>query len=309
MKRAIVTGATGMIGWNLIKYLVGKDIEVLAIVNPASTRKGYISGCKYVTIIESDLKDLMQIPIEKHYDYFFHLGWKGTHGNAREDLYMQEENVRNSLIAADFAYKAGCSVFVGAGSQAEYGSGYRQKLNGNLPARPETGYGIGKYMAGIMTGKRCHQLGIRHVWVRILSVYGPGDGMHTMVMSGIRKMLDGVSPDYTKGEQQWDYLYVKDAVEALYLLAEYGMDQKVYCLGSGKARPLREYIMDIRDLVNPDLKVKIGALPYPENQVMYLCADIVELEQDIGFTAKTPFVDGIRETIQWLREKGTYEKD
>lgn len=307
--RAIVTGATGMIGWNLIEYLAERNVEVLAIVNPDSKRKKCISPHKCVTIIESDLKDLLKLTVEKRYDYFFHFGWKGTHGEAREDIYLQEENVKEALLAVDFAHKAGCCVFIGAGSQAEYGSGYQQKLNGSLPAHPETGYGIGKYMAAIVTGKRCEQLNIRHIWVRILSVYGPGDGMHTMVMSGIRQMLDGVIPSYTKGEQEWDYLYVKDAVEALYLLAQYGIHRKIYCLGSGKTRLLKDYIIDIRNAINPDLKVDIGKLPYPNNQAMYLCADIRELQKDTGFSVKTSFEEGILETIKWVREKVANEED
>lgn len=301
--RAIVTGATGMLGWNLIEYLIQRDIEVLAVVNPASQRKDCIPKHKYVTILEMDLRKLPEQALQQTYDYFFHLGWKGTNKELRDDMYLQEENVREALQMVDFAKKAGCSVFVGAGSQAEYGTGMVEKLNGTLPARPETAYGIGKYMAGIMTGKRCRQLKMRHQWVRILSVYGPGDGMNTMVMSGIRKLLKGEVSAYTKAEQQWDYLYVKDAVEALYLIAEKGVDQKIYCLGSGCARPLKDYIFDMRDAVDSKAEIEIGALPYPEYPVMYLCADISELCEDTGFQVKTTFSEGIRETAEWMKGK------
>ncbi len=309
MKKAIVTGATGMLGWNLIEYLVKQGIEVLAIVNPYSTRKDYVPRHKQVHVVECDLNDLACVPVNEKYDAFFHLGWMGTYGEQREDLFLQEKNVRISLEAVELAEKTGCSVFVGAGSQAEYGSKYQVKLTGDLPAKPETGYGIGKYVAGIMTRKRCEQLGIRHEWVRILSVYGPGDGRHTMVMSGIAKLLGGDIPTYTKAEQQWDYLYVKDAVEALYLIAKKGVDGKVYCLGSGQTRELREYIYAIRDAIDPFLQVNIGHLPYPQNQVMYLCADISDLCNDTGFCVKTSFEEGIEETVNWIREKDSYEEN
>ncbi len=310
MMRAIVTGATGMIGWNLIQYLVKQNMEVLALVNPGSSRKDCIIKNPCVTIKECDLDELEQIELDDDpYDYFFHLGWKGTHGAGREDMYIQEENVRNSLCAVDLAAKAGCKVFVGSGSQAEYGSSYAEKLNDSLWPHPQTSYGIGKYMAGIMTRKRCQQLKIRHEWVRILSVYGPGDGLHTMVMSGIIKMLQGETAQYTRGEQQWDYLYVEDAVEALYRVACNGQDGKTYCLGSGRTRKLRDYIKDIQEVVNPTAQVQIGALEYPEGQVMYLCADTTELENDTGFRSHTPFKKGIAQTVNWIREKGIYEKD
>lgn len=301
--RAIVTGATGMLGWNLIEYLIKKNIEVLAVVNPASQRKGCIPKHKCVTILEADLQQLAEQSLQQSYDYFFHLGWRGTHGELREDMYLQEENAKEALKMVDFAKKAGCHVFVGAGSQAEYGVNICAKLSGEIPARPVTAYGIGKYMAGIMTGKRCRQLGMRHQWVRILSVYGPGDGMHTMVMSGIRQLLMGEVPAYTKAEQQWDYLYVKDAVEALYLIASRGVDQKIYCLGSGQTRLLKDYILDIKDAVDPKAEIMLGALPYPEHQVMYLCADISELYKDTGFQVKTTFSEGIQETVEWMKGK------
>ena len=245
--RAIVTGATGMIGWNLIQYLVKQNMEVLALVNPGSSRKDCIIKNSCVTIKECDLDDLEQIELDDDpYDYFFHLGWKGTHGTGREDMYIQEENVRNSLCAVDLAAKTGCKVFVGAGSQAEYGSSYTEKLNDSLWPHPQTGYGIGKYMAGIMTRKRCQQLKIRHEWVRILSVYGPGDGLHTMVMSGIIKMLQGETAQYTRGEQQWDYLYSADAAKALLAAALHGRDASIYPIGSGKVHRLTEYIEKLR---------------------------------------------------------------
>lgn len=307
--KAIVTGATGMIGWNLIKYLTGQGMEVLAIVNPLSKRKGCIPKHKCVTIIECDLSNLMSIELDDVYDQFYHLGWKGTYGESREDLYLQEQNIREALIAVDFAAKAGCKVFVGAGSQAEYGANYNEKLNGSLPARPESGYGIGKYTAGIMTRKRCVQLGIRHQWVRILSIYGPGDGNHTMVMSSVQQMLSGKVPAYTAGEQEWDYLYVEDAAEALYQIAEKGIDQKIYCLGNGNTRLLKDYIRDIRDVAAPSLEIKFGELPYAQHQVMYLCADLTELQNDTGFTVKTEFKEGMRKTLNWVREKVANEKN
>lgn len=309
MKRAIVTGATGMIGWNLIEYLITQHIEVLAIVNPHSVRKDCVPKHELIRLLECDLSDLNSVNVDEKYDYFFHLGWMGTHGTEREDLFLQENNVRIALETVELAARVGCSVYVGAGSQAEYGSGYKVKLTGDLPAKPETGYGIGKYVAGLMTRKRCNQLGIRHEWVRILSIYGPGDGRHTMVMSGIAKMLAGEIPAYTKAEQQWDYLYVKDAVEALYLVATKGVDGKTYCLGSGKTRELKDYILDIRDAISPSLQVEIGELPYPSNQVMYLCADISELCEDTGFVVKTSFDEGVKETIKWIREKDSYEEN
>ena len=149
----------------------------------------------------------------------------------------------------------------------------------------------------------CNHLDIKHIWVRILSVYGPYDSTKTMVMSTIIKLLKGEVPKFTKGEQMWDYLYNEDAANAMHLLGDKGCDGKVYCLGSGETRPLHEFIHEIRDLVNKNAEIELGVLPYNENQVMFLCSDISDLIRDTGFTPETTFARGIEKTIRWVQKE------
>ena len=87
------------------------------------------------------------------------------------------------------------------------------------------------------------------------------------------------------------------------LLGEKGKHGKIYCLGSGSAQPLKEYVKMIRDIVAPGRDINFGAIPYGENQVMYLCADIGELQEDTGFTAEYSFGEGIRETLSWIKSQ------
>jgi nucleoside-diphosphate-sugar epimerase len=160
---------------------------------------------------------------------------------------------------------------------------------------------MAKLCAGQMTRIRAHQLGMEHVWPRILSVYGPFDGEASMVTSTIRKLLKGVKPSFTKGEQQWDYLYSGDAGKAFKLIGEKGKDGAVYPLGGGTARPLADYILMMRDAANPDAELGLGDIPYGDKQVMYLCADITDLTRDTGWVPETDFETGIANTVAWLR--------
>ncbi len=319
MKRAIVTGATGMIGTALIKELLRSNIEVTAIVRPDSDRAERLAGevAKLGDLQEnfhmallnlSDLGEdeaeiaLRQGADEDVCDMFFHLGWEGTFGASRNDKELQDKNVKNTLDAVWLAYKLGASVFVGAGSQAEYGRVTDgTKLGALTPTHPENEYGRGKLKAGVDSRAVCKALGIRHIWCRILSVYGPGDGSRTMIMSGIYSLLKGERPKYTKGEQLWDYMYADDAARAMIKLAESGTDGGIYPLGSGSVRPLREYMEIIRDSIDENAELGIGEIEYAPGQVMYLCADISDLQRDTGFMASTPFEEGIQKTIDWAR--------
>lgn len=215
-------------------------------------------------------------------------------------MYLQNRNVKYALEAVDAEADLGCEVFIGAGSQAEYGR-YEGTLNAKVPTFPENGYGMAKLCAGQMTRIRCEQKRIKHIWTRILSVYGPYDGSKTMIISMIGKLLEGERASCTKGEQLWDYLYSKDAARMMYLLGCHGVNGKTYCLRSGVAKPLREYIEQMRDIINPNAEVGFGDIEYSPMQVMNLCADISELRQDTGFEVQYSFKKGIMETIEWVR--------
>ena len=303
MKRAIITGATGAIGTALIQELISRKIEVLVFCRENSTRNERIPEHPLVTKCTCDLKDLATVEntTGKTYDVFYHFAWAGTIGSARNDMYLQNDNVRYSLDAVKAAKRFGCTTFIGAGSQAEYGR-VEGTLCPNTPTQPENGYGIAKLCSGLMTREQAHSLGMRHIWMRVLSIYGPNDGAKTMIMSVLNSMQNGCIPQCTKGEQKWDYLYSKDAATAFYLVGEKGKDGKTYVLGSGQIDTLSNYIETLCREFGFTKGAALGAIPYAPKQVMYLCADISDLQYDTGFIPQYTFNDGIKETILWFKE-------
>ena len=299
MKSVILTGATGAVGMALIRELLANGIEVLVICNPGSSRNKKIPEHPLIRKIECSLAELrtLENSKKKEYDVFYHFAWAGTTGQARNDMYLQNSNVRYALDAVEVAKKFGCKLFVGAGSQAEYGR-TEGILRSYTPVFPETGYGIGKLAAGQMTREYAHQLGLKHIWVRILSVYGVGDGNQSMVMSTIEKVRLGIVPQMTGCEQIWDYLNSKDAARAFFLLGANGSDGKTYVLGSGQGRPLKEYVEIIKSCVNSKSGVAYGAVPYSEKQVMHLVADPSDIKNDTGWKPIVSFREGILEILR-----------
>lgn len=309
MKKAIITGPTGAVGMALAKVLREQGMEVTAVCHRGSGRNRQIPREPGVRTIDCDLDEIRKLSqqLPHDYDIFYHLAWAGTAGSARDDTALQIKNIRYTVDAVETAKALGCRCFVGAGSQAEYGRS-REKLDARTRTFPENGYGMAKLCAGQMSRLRCEQLGMRHVWTRILSVYGPYDGGGSLVSSMLRKLLRGEKASCTKGEQVWDYIYSEDAARALYAAGRYGRHGKTYCIGSGEGKPLAEYIRQIRDAVSPRGEIGFGDVPYGEKQVMYLCADIRELTEDTGFVPEVGFGEGIRKTAEWYKEQAD-EKD
>ena len=293
MKKVIVTGATGCVGSAVVRRALANDIHVTCIVHQGSKRLSNLPKDERINIVECNLSDYHDLEIEGQYDAFLHLSWEKTFGASRDDAEIQTRNIQYTLDAVHLAHRCGCKVFIGAGSQAEYGV-QSVDLTPELPVKPESGYGIAKYAAGKLSAMLCQSLGMRQNWVRILSVYGPNDGENTLISYVIRELKAGRSPELTKCEQMWDYLYADDAGDAILAIAEKGIDGKAYPLGSGKGRKLSEYIEDIRKIINPNVEVIYGAKDYYPHQPMHLVADLKELTTDTGWKPAFLFESGLK---------------
>ncbi|MCQ2497625.1 MAG: NAD(P)-dependent oxidoreductase [Lachnospiraceae bacterium] len=301
-----MTGATSMIGVALIKNCIDKDIEVLAFANPGSKRLDIIPRDEHVRIVECALDELKNYdPIDEKCDYFFHIAWAATTHAGRNDVKAHIDNIEYTIDAINLASKLKCKKFIGTGSQAEYGR-VNVPLASDTPVNPEVPYGVAKLAAGGMSRIRANQLEMEHNWVRILSSYGPNDTQQTLMSSLLRSLMAGKHFATSEGIQIWDFIHCDDVAKALLLVAQKGKNGKVYPIGSGVGRPLREFIEEVCTLVderkgNPKgttLKnVGFGEVKYGQLQIMHLVADISELTEDTGFVPQISFESGVRAMI------------
>ncbi len=304
MKRAVITGATSMIGQAILEECLNRGVEVCAVIRQDTVRKDRLPSHPLLTVAECDLDHLEELSgiVKGTWDVFYHIAWAYTGAQRNKSQELQNKNIDYTLHAVKAAAGLGCKRFIGAGSQAEYGPLNQEKIGPDAPLHPITPYGISKAEAGRQSKALCHQLGIQWIWPRIFSVYGVYDKESTMVMTAIRQFLQEEETSFTPAEQQWDYLYSKDAGKALYLIGEKGKADQVYCIGSGVAMPLKDYIFRIRDVAAPGAVPGIGKKPYPPHPVMRLCADIENLTRDTGFVPEYSFERGIREVTAALEE-------
>lgn len=338
IRKAYVTGATGVVGSALVRELLENGYRVAVFLREGSPHNDRLDGHPNLEKIVCPLEELFAFGVSSAPEcpgmpedpklsggaapepgsalpeqgsarntggVFFHLGWSGTKGKERNDPRIHTENIRYALDAVSLAKRLGCDLFIGAGSQAECGRQSGRLAPDTVP-RPENAYGAGKLAAGHMTRIFAHQLGMRQIWTRILSVYGPNDGERTLVTSCIRAFLSGRSPECTAGEQIWDFLSWIDAARALRLIAERGQDGKTYLIASGRERTLRSYIGEIRDTLSPGTPISFGAVPYAPGQVMHLSADISETVRDTGWKPSVSFRDGILMTAEAERRAGRF---
>jgi len=297
MKKIVVTGVTGSIGLAFIDIAIKQHCNVICLVNPNSSRNSKIPKHPLIHIEECALSEYHSFsPHTNDYDAFFHLAWANTFGTSRDDVQSQIHNIQYTLDAVNLASRMGCSVFIGAGSQAEYGT-VDKPLTANTPCFPTSGYGIAKHAAGLLAKLRCKQLDIRFNWVRIVSIYGENDNSYTLISYLIEELLNNRKPALTLCQQQWDYLHSEDAGRAFWNIGQNGNDGKTYVLGSGQGRLLRRYAEEIYRQTNASCGLGFGEKSYYPHQPMHLVADISELTKDTGWIPEISFEEGIRKII------------
>ena len=121
MKKIILTGATGMIGSAIVREALKQNYEITCIVRKESSRIKNIPQNSRVHIIDADISEYKTLEFKEKYDIFMHLAWNKTTVCGRDDVDSQLKNIEYTLDAVRLAKRCGCSVFIGAGSQAEYG--------------------------------------------------------------------------------------------------------------------------------------------------------------------------------------------
>ena len=290
-----------MLGVACIEECLAAGIEVVALVRPGTKRLSRLPQDKRLAVVECKMDEYASVllPNDK-YDVLFHFAWSST---SHEDRVIPEKqicNITNSIEAVKLAARYRCQRFIGIGSQAEYGPA-NVPLGPNSPLRPVIAYGVAKNAAQMMCRIECERQGISFLWARVFSVYGPLDNKGTLVEALIDHLEKGETMPLSRCEQIWDYLYSSDCGRAILLIAKYGKDGAVYCVGSGIGRPLREYVNIIADQYGVDMTPCMGLIPYSPTQSMLLQADINTLHDDTGFVPKTEFVMGIKKIIDYKR--------
>lgn len=303
MKKVLVVGANGFLGSRLSDALAEKGYQVIAFVDrrfPYDTIKDK-KNILFQDFVLEKIEKLNDNPIIENVDTLYHFAWTGVNAKARNESEVQVQNIIFGLKVMEFADHNNIKRVIIPGSAAEVSCGDGVITGKETPA-PSDMYSTAKVATRYICQTYARQHDIELIWTLITSIYGPGRNDNNLISYVIKMLLKGEKPSTTGLEQQWDYLYVDDLICALILLGEKGRGGKVYPVGSGEHKQMREYVEIIRNLIDPSLPLGVGDIPYKnpdkiDNQLM----DISMLISDTKYHPKWLFEDGVRNVINYFR--------
>ena len=247
----IVTGGAGFIGSAFVHKLNEQNIRDILIVDNLGKSEKWknLVGLEYSDYIHKDdfLQMVMDDALGRGIKAIVHMG--ACSSTVETDMdYLLANNYRYSIALADYALRHKIR-FVYASSAATYGDGaqgYLDSHDGISSLRPLNRYGYSKQLFDLWALKNNHL--DKMVGVKFFNVYGPNEYHKGEMRSVVHKaftqikeigkvrLFKSYQPEYADGEQQRDFLYVRDAVELLWWYLQNPQVNGIFNAGSGEAR-------------------------------------------------------------------------
>lgn len=305
MKKAVVTGANGFVGSYVVNELLTQGVYVTAIVRSEKSDTRLLRAHEHLKIVYCDLSNILNLPElipDRDIDLFYHLAWTGASGKNRADYNLQLNNCKFTCDCAYVAKQLNCKKFVCTGSITEkIAEGI---LNSDVKAE-NTVYGIAKHTAHCLLDVICKKLEIPLVWARLSCIYGGNNTTGNIVSYTLGELGKGNVPEFSKAEQPYDLMYVKDTAKALFLLGTRETSKTCYFVGSGQPHILKDYLISIRDMFGESAEIGIGKRPEDGLKYFQEWFKTDDLKRDTGFEPIYSFEAGIKETIAEI--KGAFE--
>lgn len=300
MKNVIVTGANGFIGKTLVNALLENGYRVVALDIRFDDVLANDERVTCVNVMNKEVAALAgEIP-QQNYMCFFHLAWAGTSGPARADYVVQLNNVKLACDYIKLCSEIGCKRVVYASSINEMET-YEYLQSDNIEPAGGYIYGTGKLAAHLMGETVAKLNGIEFIPVIITNIYGVGEKSARMIYTSINKLVHKEHCSFTAGYQTYDFIYITDAINSIIAVAEKGKAFNRYYIGSGEPKPLREFLLEMRDIVDPEAELGLGDIPFKGVDISYNQFDLKKVEQDTGYKNEVPFAEGIRMTAEYIR--------
>ena len=303
MKKVIVTGANGFIGTALCRELSNQGISVIAVVRNEEDNISNIENLKGLRVVYSDLSEFKKLHkkiSDRDVDVLYHLAWVGSAGSLRGNSEVQFNNIRYTCDTVEACSKMNCKRFVFASSIMEYE--IEALMATDATPGINTLYSSAKVSADYMARTIAGSLEVDYIRAVISNIYGPGELSPRLVNTSIRKLLKGEHCAFSAGEQTYDFIYIDDAAKTFVAIGEKGVTNRTYYIGSQNPKPLKDFLCELRDQVDPNIEIGLGEIPFNGVSLTYDEFNVYAVKEDTGFVPTVSFAEGIKSTIKWIKE-------
>lgn len=326
MKRVIVTGGSGFIGYHLATHLSNDlDTEVTVIDNHArgipDAMFQALIGRENVVFLNADMtqKDFYE-KLSGRYDSVYHLAAINGTKNFYERPYdVLRANIVSLMNMLEWCTPDNCGGFLFSSSSETYAGTLNRFLEGHpeyIPTKedvplaidnvmnPRWSYGGSKIIGEILTANYCRVHGVIFKIIRYHNIYGSRMGFDHVLPEFFKRIYDREDPfKIYGGEETRAFCTVSDAVKATeaVMLSERCNGEIVHIGNSTQEVKIIELLKKVLDIA--DYHPEIEICPAPDGCVMRRCPDTEKLLELTGYQAKETLDDGLPDMYQWYMKR------
>lgn len=320
MKKILITGSSGFIGYTLAKRLLDAGHSITGIDNHNAyynprlkeKRKALLESHSNFSHYNLDLYDLLALGSvfdANHFDQVINLAAEvGVRNSVLNPEDYINTNIKGFFNLIDCVKESGIKSFIYASSSSVYG-GIRE-----LPFKETTKvdnplnlYAATKMSNELISSAYSHLFEIQMTGLRFFTVYGPWGRPDMAPYKFLRKILKNQPIDiYNNGEHSRDFTFVDDIVEGITLVSQShfkdnaSYSHKVYNIGNGQPIKLMNFIEALEEVT--EKKAIKNFMPKQPGDMDDTLADLSKISSDLGYLPSTSLHDGLQRLVMWYRD-------
>ena len=312
MTRSIITGASGFVGANLARRLLGEGHEVHFLLRPEYAPWRIEDLRKDVLIYEVDLLDAERLDQTLRMirpEVIFHLAAYGAQASQTDIRHMIQTNIAGTANLVGAALKVGFESFVNTGTSSEYGFKSYAPSEDKL-IEPNSDYAVTKASATLFCQYVAHKHKVNISTLRLYSVYGPYEEPTRLIPELILHGQSGTLPPLANPTVAHDFVYIDDVCDA-YLLAAGRPGARlgeIYNVGTGTQTSLREVVEIAREVMAIPAQPRWDSMPERLSDTEIWIANPRKIQVELGWFPQHTFEQGFSRTIKWFQDNQNMQK-
>ena len=300
--KILVTGGTGFIGRNFIKYLLKKKIFKIYSLSVFKLKKSL--RYKNVNYIFCKLENasLLKKKLKHDFDYIVNLAGYIDHSNTKETLNSHFHGLKNLVNISKNNVKL--KKFVQIGSSVEYGfvKSPQKEIKSLNVNNLKSIYGKSKLKSTIFLLKQYKKRKLPIIILRPYLVFGPGQDDSRLIPFVIMKCLKNEYFDCTHGKQVRNFFYIKDFLEVLFRCLNIKANGEIINVGSSRNYTVKFVINKICKITKKG-KPKYGKMALRKDEPINLYPDLTKFKKIFNPKKETSLSNSLKKTIKFYYKK------